>query len=254
MDELVQELASLLESVRLGLEAAGEGYVVTYDKERHPVAALPLSGLDLEARRAELLAVAAGFDAAIKSPAEPTPGETFRAGAPSLFPKLERRRFVDAYNAVVTGRGGGQGEMLLFTEFGADLVTCYVQDEGWRVLYVNEAVRQGWDVSLGTVDSAARSHLYARADLYDDDTVVNVGDYFDAARVTILGDRYFHRAERDGIVCAVPDRDQLFIGPETAQAPAIRERYEASSYPLCPYVLRFDRGAVRRVEDGQTAA
>ena len=246
MNDWIDELGQLLSSVRLELSSAPDGFVVGYEKERHPVRSLPLDGLDEGARRAELLAVAAGFDAAIKSPAELQPGESFVAAAPALFPKLERKRFILAYNAVVDGRGGDDAEKLIFTDFGADLVTCYVQDEQWRVRYVTEAQRKGWDVSVGTVDSAARSHLYARAELYDDDQVVNVGDYFDAARVTIVGDRYFQRDRGHGIVCAVPDRDTLLVGPEAATDEDVRRRYEASSYPICPYVLRFQRGTVER--------
>ena len=55
--------------------------------------------------------MAAGFEAAVKFP-DPVIDESFRDGAGNLLPRVERRRFVEAYDAVVGGRGGGDAERL----------------------------------------------------------------------------------------------------------------------------------------------
>lgn len=240
----VAALAAVLDRVGLQLKHTDKAtFELHYDGAVFELATLPLSEWDEAANAAELLAAAAGFDAAIKSAAEVTPEESFLKGAPGMYPKLERRRFVEAYDLVVAGTGASR---LVFAEFGADLVTCYVRDEGWRMTYVTEAVRIAWDVSPGTIDAAARSHVYAKADLHDDDARVTIGDDYDAARATIIGDRWFHRAEPGGITCAVPGRDHLFVGPEAATEEAVAQAYAEASYPLCPYVLKFNSGSVKR--------
>jgi hypothetical protein len=246
-DALVTRLATLLAKVRLRLEAAGAGWIIGYERERHPVATLCLDDLDPSAEDAELLAVAAAFEAAVKYPGELAPEETLRDGAAPLLPKLERARFVRAYDAVVAGAGKDDAHRLVARPFGADLVTCYVHDGGWRFSYIVAGRAAGWDTTLDTVHSIARSNLYARAEVDHRARAVALDDGYDAARAAIVGDVFYDRVTSDGLRVAVPSRDQLFVGPDV-DPDAVRAAYAAAAYPICPHVLVYDRHQVRRAE------
>jgi hypothetical protein len=246
-DATLADLTALLERVRLTL-AAGEagGWLVGYEQERHPVAALPLDGLDPACRRAEVLAVAAGVDAAIKRSGRFDARQTFAEGAAALLPKVERRRFVTAHDAVIAGRGGDAGERLFTRALGADLVVAYVLEDGWRFSYVQRRHVALWDASPDTVHAGARSHLYHRAQLDAASREVRLADGYDAARATLLDDVWFTLMGGDGVPFAVPDRDTLLVG-EAATAAAAQARYDAADYPLCPYPLRSRSGLAARL-------
>ena len=179
----------------------------------------------------------------MKFPGEVVPGESLRDGAATLLPRLERRRFVRAYHAVVNGRGGGDDAHLVARDLGGDLVTCYVHDEGWRFAYIVQARARAWDTTLDTIHSVARSNLYARAPIDHRASEVAVGDGYDASRVTLIGDVFYDRGGPDGLPVAVPGRDLLLVGPDLDPA-AVRAAYAAAKYPLSPQVLRFHRGQV----------
>lgn len=241
-------LTELMARVRLDLQSAGaDGWVVGYEKERHPLAALPLDGLDPACHRAELLAVAAGVDAAIKRTGRFDAKQTFAEGAAALLPKIERRRFVTAHDAVIAGRGGDDGERLFTRELGADLVVAYVLEDGWRFSYVQRRHVALWDASPDTVHAGARSHLYHRALLDAATREVRLSDGYDAARATLLDDVWFTLMGGDGVPFAVPDRDTLLVG-EAATAQAAQVRYDAADYPLCPYPLRSRSGLAARTD------
>lgn len=242
MDAITTELAALLASVRLRLEPDGDGWVIGYERERHPVQGLPLDGVDEGARRAELLAVAAAVEAAVKYPAE-TDATNFRQGAANLLPKVERARFPRAYDAVVAGRGGADGERLFTLPFGPDLVVAFVRDEGWRFSYVATEQVARWGASPGTMLSAVRSNLYHKAEVSHRDDVVAFGDGYDAARAIIVDDVFYDRASAAGLRFAVPGRDRLLVGRDLSPA-AAAEAHAASPYPLSPKVYVWKSGRV----------
>ncbi|MCB9730866.1 MAG: hypothetical protein H6744_14675 [Deltaproteobacteria bacterium] len=244
MNVHTDSLGTVLSKVRLGLEATASGFVVTYENERHPLGSMPLVGVSDEAARGDVMAVAAGIEAAIKYPGR-TADEDFATGATTLLPKIEHRRFVEAYAAVLTGRGAPESEQLLYRDFGADLVVVYVRDEGWKFSHITRGQFERWDVSPGTVDAGARSHLYHRAELDWNDPLVALGDGYDAARAVIVGDVFYHLGQDGAVAVGIPDRDHLVVGP-AADASAIGELHAAARYPICPYPLVFRGDRVER--------
>lgn len=240
----VEALAALLGGVRLGLESRGESWVVRYEAEIHPVPRLPLSDLEPGAERAERVAVAAGLEAAVKYPGA-LEDQDFRTGAATLLPRIERARFVEAYDAVLEGRGAGDDERLLARDLGAGLVVLYVKDEGWRFRHVTRGQAARWGESPGTVDAGARSNLYHRAEVAWDSTEIALGDGYDAARAVLAADVFYHLGSReDGIPIAIPDRDRLLVGG-AASPDRARAAFEAAKYPLAPHPLRFRDSRVR---------
>ena len=193
------------------------------------------------------MALAAGIEAAVKFPA-PVEDSDFLEGATRLLPRVERATFLAGYDAVLAGRGGGDGERLASRELGAGLVVTYVQDEGWRFSYVTQAQADRWAVSPGTIDAGARSHLYHRDEVPWDTEQVSLGDGYDATRVVLASDLFYHRrGDQDGIPVALPGRDRLLVGPAVTPE-ATAAAFAAATYPLCPHPLRFSRGAVRVAE------
>lgn len=239
MQAQVEALRALLKSVRLELEVGDDGAVLVWEGRRHPVAELALDGLDPRAERAELMAVAAAFEAAVKYPGRLAPGEDLRTGAAALLPKVERARFGVAYDAVVRGRGGDVAvDGLYVRDFGGGLITAYVQDEGWKFNYVPRGRVAAWDASPDTVHSVGRSNLYHRAALDHRAREVALGDGYDAARAILMDDVYYDRGGADGIEVAVPSRDLIMVGPDVDSA-AVRHAFESARYPISPEVFVF---------------
>ncbi|MFO0750247.1 MAG: hypothetical protein U1F43_31950 [Myxococcota bacterium] len=233
---VIDKLRALLAQVRL--ELVGGGEAIVWEGRTTPVPGrLPLDDLDPHAEAGELMAVAAAIEAAVKVPAKLVPGEDFRTGAAALLPKLERRRFVDAYDAVRPGAD----ERLLWRDFGGGLAVCYVEDQGWRFQYMARGRFEGWDTTLETVHSGARSNLYHRAAIDWQAREVALGDGYDAGRAVILDDVFYDRHGPDGIAFAVPSRDLLLVGSkERPLVPAqVRSAYESARYPIAPDVFAF---------------
>lgn len=244
MDTLTERLRARLSTVRLGLDPAeggpDAGWLVRYERETHPIRTLPLDGLDEAALDADLLAVAAGIEAAVKL-AGPVRDEPFGVGAASLLARVERARFVAGYDAVVAGRGGDDGERLCHRSLGAGLVAAYVYDAGWSFSYVSRAQAAHWGATPERIDSAARSALYARAEVDHASHLVQVGDGYDASRALIASDVFYHLATEDGLLLAVPSRDLLLVGP-AATPEATAAAFAAARYPICPTPLIQRRG------------
>lgn len=238
----VAELTELLSGQHLTLSEEDGRWIVRYEREVHPLAGLPLADLDEGARRAELLAVAAGITAAIKTPGE-LEDEDFRLGAATVMPRIERARFRDAYDAVVVGGGGDDALRMYTQDFGAGLVVAFVREMGWRFTYLPCAQITRWDISADHALSAVRSNLYGRDEIAWDATSVGIGDGYDAARAVIAGDLFYARAGADGIPLGIPGSGLLLVG-DGATPDAIRAAHDASPYPLCPYPLTFARGCV----------
>ncbi|MDP6943207.1 MAG: hypothetical protein QF464_03575 [Myxococcota bacterium] len=233
MDALLAELRNLLVTARLSLEADGDGWLLTGEHGARRIAGLPLDDVDPLARRAELLAVASGLEAAVKI-GTPVEDSAFVAGAANLLPQIERTRFVTAHDAA-------SDDPLVHRPLGADLSVVYVRDGGWRFHYVGAGQRERWDVSPGTIDAGARSNLYHRAEVPYHERVVSLGDGYDAARLLLASEVFYHLDEGEGVMMATPGRDVLLVGEATAET---LTRFDASPYPLSPHRLVVTRGAV----------
>lgn len=234
MTTTLEKLAALLSQVRLDL--AADGRSVRWEGRETPIPEpLPLGDLDPVAERGELMAVAAAVEAAVKYPGKRPPGEDFRTGAAALLPKIERRRFALAYDAVRPA----EDERLLWRDMGGGLAACYVEDQGWRFQYMVRGRFAGWDTTLETVHSGARSNLYHRAALDWQAREVALGDGYDAARAVLLDDVFYDRHGPDGIVFAVPSRDLLLVADRQRglDPEVVRAAYAAARYPIAPDVF-----------------
>jgi hypothetical protein len=247
---VIERLTQLLASVRLALTVdpvSGTGRI-RWEKRDFDVAALPLDDLDEDAMAGELLAVAAGLEAAIKAPGRVNvPGEALRDGVKALLPRVERGRFVAAYDAVKLGLGLGPEARLLHAPLGGGLVAVHVEDEGWKFTHFNVGRYASWDTTIGTVTSAARSNLYHREALDHLACEVRVGDGYDAGRLVLVDDVYYDRGGPDGVEVAVPHRDLLMIAPPggSLSRPAVRQAYDRAAYPISPAVFVSHRGSLR---------
>jgi hypothetical protein len=240
MNDLAQRLAALLSKVRLSLDTTD--LAVVWEGRRYPVTDLCLDDVDERAVEAELMAVAAAFDAAVKYPGRQAPGEDLRKGAATLLPKLERARFGQAYDAVVLGRGGDLAvDGLYRRDFGGGLMTAYVQDEGWKFNYIPNGRVTQWDASPDTVHSVARSNLYHRAALDYKTVEVALGDGYDAARGILVDDVFFDRIGESGCEIAMPGRDVLLVGQRgtAIDHSIVAQAYAGSKYPISPEIFVF---------------
>lgn len=248
-------LQALLQTVRLQLEVTPgtEGGVLLWEGRRYPVVDLCLDELDTNAERAELLAVAAAFEAAVKYPGRLAPGEELRTGAAALLPKVERRRFVRAYDAVIAGREGELGDVavhgLFANELGGGLVTTYVQDEGWKFNYIPRGRVAGWDASPGTVHAVGRSNLYHRAAIDHHAAEVAHADGYDAARVIIVDEVFYDREGARGIEVAIPGRDLLMVAKGPLDRGAVRQAFALQKYPISPLVFALKAGRLEALVD-----
>lgn len=236
MDALLSDLRELLTSVRLSLEVDGDGYQLIAEAGSRRLESLPLEDLDPAARRAELIAVASGLEAAVKIGA-PVEDTDFVVSGSNLLPQIERTRFVTAYHLACED----PGDRLIHRELGADLSVVYVRDAGWRFHYVGRAQVDRWGVSEGTVDAGARSHLYHRAEVDYRATEVALADGYDAARLLLASEVFYQLDSGQGVTMAVPGRDTLLVGEGVAD---LGTRFDAATYPLCPHRLQVARGLV----------
>jgi hypothetical protein len=232
-------LSSLLESHGLRLEVVGGGWAVHHGSSVHGLASLPLEGISGPDERAELLALAAGIEAAAKVPGA-VESTSLLDGTANLLPRVERRRFLLGYDAVLAGRDAGDGERLLSRDLGCGLVVLYVRDAGWRFHYVVQGQLAQWGTDPAQLHEAARSNLYHRAALDPDAHQVAIADGYDAARLLIAGDVFFTLGSRTaGLMVALPHRDQLLVGEE-ATSDAVLQGFHGAAYPLAsaPMVWR----------------
>lgn len=240
MNELATRLSTLLSQVRLTLDTTS--LALTWEGRRYPIADLCLDDIDPRAEQAELMSVAAAFEAAVKYPGRQTPGEDLKTGAATLLAKVERARFARAYDAVVAGRGGDLAvDGLYVRDFGGGLVTAYVQDEGWKFNYIPRGRVKTWDAGEDTMHSIARSNLYHRAEVDYRAAEVALGDGYDAARVILIDDVFYDRVGAGGCEVAVPGRDLLVVGRpgERLEREVIAQAYQKARYPLSPEVFLF---------------
>ncbi len=236
MDALLDDLRTLLSGVRLSLEPDGEGFSLVSERGTRRLDSLPLDDIDPAARKAELMAVASGLEAAVKIGADVEDAD-FVVGAANLLPHIERTRFVTAYASACDDPAA----RLVTRALGASLSVVYVRDGRWRFHYVGQGQLARWDVDASTLDAGARSNLYHRAEVDYRATEVGLGDGYDAARLLLASDVFYHRDDGDGVNMAIPDRDMLLVDEGMG---SLASRFAEARYPLCPYPLRVSRGTV----------
>lgn len=236
MDALLSDLRELLTSVSLSLEVDGQGYQLITERGARRLDTLPLEDLDPAARRAELMAVASGLEAAVKIGA-PMEDSDFVVSGANLLPQVERTRFVAAYQAACNDPSAH----LVHRDLGADLSVVYVRDAGWRFHYVGRGQVDRWAISEGTVDAGARSNLYHRAEVSYRATEVTLGDGYDAARLLLANEVFYQLDQGEGVTMAAPGRDTLLVGEGVTD---VMTRFEAATYPLSPHRLQVARGVV----------
>ncbi len=241
MTQHVDRLRELLGSVRLTLTSDGDAWSVTWEKRVHPLANLPVDDIDPGAEAAELLAIAAGIEAAVKAPGRLVAGEPLREGAKALLPRIERARFADAYDAIALGGGKGDAMRLLCQPLGGGLITTYVEDEGWKFVHLVRGRFEGWQTTPGTVHSVARSNLYHREPVDWQAAEVALGDGYDASRAVLIDDVFYDRIGEDGAEIALPGRDLLMVAPAGGRLvpEAVAAAYTGAKYPISPEIFRF---------------
>jgi hypothetical protein len=168
----------------------------------------------------------------------------FAAAAPLLLPQVRARAWLDAKGAF-----GDSG--LVHTALNGDLVVVYVLDDTANMVFVCRDHLRRWRKDVADVHNLAVANLARRgADLpagaTPDAHVVQSGDGFDAARVLLLASRH------EGLLVAVPDRDTLWIGPESGQnleqLMATTEAIaESAAHPISGQVYRLTGGRLEAV-------
>jgi hypothetical protein len=163
----------------------------------------------------------------------------FAAAAPLVLPQVRSRAWLE-------GRGTFGDSGLVHTPLAADLVTVYVIDDTNNMVFVCREHLRRWRKEVLDLHNLAVANLARRGvglpeAAMRDGALVQTGDGFDAARVLLL-DR------RDGLLVAIPDRDTLWVGPETGQN---LEHLMATTEAIAAHAPHPVSGAVFRVTDGQ---
>ncbi len=137
-----------------------------------------------------------------------------------------------------------------------DLAICYVVDEPWCMTFVCRAHLRQWGKTEEDLFHLATRNLHRLAghDLpvpsaQDDPVLLRTGDGFDAARILLLDPD-----KVDGLLVAVPERDVLWLGSESAEdLPQLMaktvEQSERSAHPVSPHVYRMDHGRLVQVSE-----
>jgi uncharacterized protein YtpQ (UPF0354 family) len=169
----------------------------------------------------------------------------FAAAAGMLLPQVRSREWVDQQ-----GTFGDAG--LVFTELAAGLCVVYVVDGDSSMVYVCRALLRRWGRSVADVHNLALANLRRLGKplpdgLLAEPVVLQTQDGYDAARVLLL-------EPRDGLLVAIPDRDTLWVGPESGQdlarLMATTERIAASSpHAVSPRLFRLNAGRLEPVAD-----
>lgn len=169
----------------------------------------------------------------------------FAAVAGMLLPQVRSREWVDQQ-----GTFGDAG--LVFTELAAGLCVVYVVDGDSSMVFVCRALLRRWGRSVADVHNLALANLRRLGKPLPDGlpaepVVLQTQDGYDAARVLLL-------EPRDGLLVAIPDRDTLWVGPESGQdlarLMATTEHIAASSpHAVSPRLFRLNAGRLEPVAD-----
>ena len=168
----------------------------------------------------------------------------FAAAAPLLLPQVRSRQWLDQQ-----GCFGDSG--LVHRRLNDELVTVYVIDDPQCMVFVCRAHLQRWRKSEADLHNLAVGNLarlgtaglpVAGAALPS--TLVHSGDGYDAARVLLL-------EQTEGLLVAIPDRDTLWVGPESGQN---LEQLMATTEQLAQGAAHPVSGHVWRLKDGRLQA
>jgi uncharacterized protein YtpQ (UPF0354 family) len=166
----------------------------------------------------------------------------FAAAAASLLPQVRPRSWLEQQGAF-----GDSG--LVHSPLGADLVTVYVIDDAKSMVFVCREHLRRWRKQVADVHALALSNLARRGPALpasiEEPYVVRSGDGFDAARVLLL-------EPRDGLLVAMPDRDTLWVAPESGQDLArlmatMEDVREHAPHPVSGRLYRLTDGRLEPV-------
>lgn len=174
----------------------------------------------------------------------------FKLSAGSLLPSVETLSFVK-------GVEDASGSPAVYTPLFEDIVLCYGVrwDRGIHIL--NQDQFESWGVSMERVRAAARSMLYHHSESLKwtpaEESLLKFtqGDGSDAARFTILEDKFFGEINAD-FRFAFPSPDLLVGNFETSEdqefSASVRALFEKQDAPLSADIFRFKQGKISRVE------
>lgn len=155
-------------------------------------------------------------------------------------------------------KGGAFGNSALVSrDLGEGLSLCYVIDEPWSMIYLCREHLQSWHKSEEDIFQLANQNLQrlaggmvAKITPGSKSLILQTGDGYDAVKLLLLD------AERcDGMLIAIPERDLLWIGPESGQdleelSRRSRERSMRASHPISPDLYRLQGGKLERLPPG----
>jgi hypothetical protein len=171
----------------------------------------------------------------------------FAVAAPTLLPQVRSRQWLEEQ-----GCFGDSG--LVYRRLNDDLVTVYVLDDPNCMVFVCRAHLQRWRKTEADLSNLALANLAQRGGVAlppggsdREPIILQSGDGYDAARVLLL-------EETDGLLIAIPDRDTLWVGPESGQN---LERLMATTeglareaaHPVSPKLFRLKDGQLQAVTE-----
>ena len=169
----------------------------------------------------------------------------FAAAAPVLLPQVRSLSWLQEQ-----GCFGDSG--LVHRRMNDELVTVYVIDDPNCMLFVCRAHLQRWRKTEPDLHNLAVANLARRGSLgltssaaERESVVLQSGDGYDASRVLLL-------EETDGLLVAIPDRDTLWVGPESGQnlerlMATTEEMAREAAHPVSPKLYRLKDGQLTAV-------
>jgi hypothetical protein len=166
----------------------------------------------------------------------------FSAAAPHLLPQVRARAWLDE-----KGTFGDSG--LVHGTFAEGLVTVYVIDDASTMVFVCREHLRRWRKTQADLHNLALTNLARRGGSLPQaplpaPVIVQTGDGYDAARALLL-------EPRDGLLVAIPDRDTLWVGPDSGQN---LEQLMATTAAIAEEATHPVSGQVYRVTAGQLEA
>lgn len=169
----------------------------------------------------------------------------FADAAPRLLPQVRSKEWLDQQ-----GCFGDSG--LVHRRLNDELVVVYVIDDPHCMVFVCRAHLQRWrktendlfHLAVGNLSRLGGPTLGELAGA-GDPVLLQSGDGYDAARVLLL-------EQTEGLLVAIPERDMLWVGPETGQnleqlMATTEEIARSSSHPVSPHLWRVKDGQLQNV-------
>lgn len=173
----------------------------------------------------------------------------FADAAPVLLPQVRSRQWLEAQ-----GCFGDSG--LVHRRLNDDLVTVYVIDDPNCMVFVCRAQLQRWRKTEPDLHNLAVANLARRGNLglssaasQQQSVVLQSGDGYDASRVLLL-------EGTEGLLVAIPDRDTLWVGPESGQnlerlMATTEELAREAAHPVSPKLFRLRDGQLEAVTENR---